>query len=132
NYISITRTQQTDWMMASIELREFIRQYLMQQNPIITNHRSFIPGTVIDKSAENSLDTTSKAIISIINGEFQTALREDGGAIKFHSYKASNATLTVVAQGACRYSPAVRDSIKEGLKPRLDDALPKAVSQIEI
>lgn len=132
NYISVTETNQTDWMMASLELREFIRHYLMRQKPVIINHSDAIPGTVVSKSTEDSLDEISKKIITIINDDFQTALRQDGGAIKFHSYDSKSRTVTVVAQGACLYSPAVRDSIKEGLAPRLKEALPDAISSIEL
>lgn len=132
NYIAVTKTNQTDWMMASLGLREFIRHYLMRQKPVIINHSDAIPGTVVSKSTEDSLDEISKKVITVINGDFQTALRQDGGAIKFHSFDSKSKTLTVVAQGACRYSPAVRDSIKEGLAPRLEEALPDAISHIEL
>ena len=90
NFISITKYDIKNWDEVSLELRNFIKNYL--ENNIITSSSNKIE---VDK---NDLDEISKKIVSILDEYIKPAVASDGGNILFDSYDPENKSVKVILQ----------------------------------
>ena len=107
NFISITKYDVKNWDEVSLELRNFIKNYL--ENNIITSSSNKIE---VDK---NDLDEISKKIVSILDEYIKPAVASDGGNILFDSYDPQKKLVKVVLQGACSGCPSSTVTLKNGI-----------------
>lgn len=133
NYISITKYEIAEWQDITMELREFIRNYIENGKDIV------IPGaaqtlnkTESAKEAHfESLDDTSKEIVNILEEYVKPAVASDGGNIEFISYDASSKKVSVMLQGACSGCPSSTFTLKSGIENMLKEMLNGKVESVE-
>ena len=90
NYISITKFDVSDWNEITMELREFIRNYIEKGKDIVLANASEVlekTNVQLDENFEE-LDDVSKEIINILEEYVRPAVASDGGNIQFKSYDA--------------------------------------------
>ena len=104
NFVSITKYDLRSWDEVSFELRDFIKNYL--QNNQITYSKNEINGE------KYNLDETSKKIISILDEYIKPAVTSDGGNILFESYDPNKKLVRVILQGACSGCPSSSVTLK--------------------
>lgn len=135
NYISITKFEYVEWNDITQEIREFIRVYLEEAKPILSE--SFSKTTTEVSVAENStantkdLDETSQLIVGIIDEYVKPAVASDGGNIQFISYEAESQKVEVLLQGACSGCPSSTITLKNGIENMLKEMLPGKVASVE-
>jgi len=135
NYISITKFEYVEWNDITQEIREFIRVYLEEAKPILSE--SFSKTTTEVSVAENStantkdLDETSQLIVGIIDEYVKPAVASDGGNIQFISYEAESQKVEVLLQGACSGCPSSIITLKNGIENMLKEMLPGKVASVE-
>ena len=133
NFVSITKTDQTDWNDVTLELREFIRSYIEDDNTIVTENAQAISQNStqhLDQYFE-TLDDTSKEIVNILETYVRPAVASDGGNIQFQSYNQDTKTVNVVLQGACSGCPSSTYTLKSGIENMLREMLPGKVSYVD-
>ena len=133
NFVSITKTDQTDWNDVTLELREFIRSYIEDGNTIVTENAQAISQNTtqhLDQYFE-TLDDTSKEIVNILETYVRPAVASDGGNIQFQSYNQDTKTVNVVLQGACSGCPSSTYTLKSGIENMLREMLPGKVSYVD-
>lgn len=133
NYISISKYDIAEWDDITLDLREFIRNYLEEGKEIL------VEGTTTEKS-ENAeaapaqrvqLDDTSEEIIAILDEYVKPAVASDGGNILFESYNADDKVVRVILQGACSGCPSSTMTLKNGIETMLKEMLQGKISRVE-
>ena len=123
NFVSITKYDLKNWDEVTLELRNFIKNYL-EKNDI--NFGSKKP-----EIEEINLDDTSKKIISILEEYIKPAVSSDGGNILFDSYDADKKLVKVILQGACSGCPSSTVTLKNGIENMLKEMLSDKVNSVQ-
>ena len=126
NFISITKYDTSSWDDITLTIRNFIKEYLERDNKILTD--DYQKEQVID---QESLDETSKEIVSILDEYIKPAVAADGGNIMFKSYNKENKSVSVILQGACSGCPSSNITLKNGIENMLKKLLKGKVEVVE-
>ena len=127
NFISIAKTDNVEWDMIAMQLRNFITDFLNEEG--LKNYTENITEEEIIKSEVKSEKSTEKieftdkekAIIDLLNEYIKPAVEADGGAITFHSYKGD--VVTVNLKGACSGCPSATSTLKGGIESLLNQKI---------
>ena len=125
NYVSITKYDITEWEDITLELRTFIKQYVEENKPILSESIDQQKKTVeTEKTTKfEKLDDTSKNIINILEEYVKPAVASDGGNIEFKSYNEESKKVEVILQGACSGCPSSTFTLKNGIENMLKEML---------
>ena len=123
NFVSITKYDLKNWDEVTLELRNFIKNYLE------INEINFKLKKV--ETEEIDLDETSKKIISILDEYIKPAVSSDGGNILFDSYDKDKKLVKVILQGACSGCPSSTITLKNGIENMLKEMLSDKVNSVE-
>jgi len=124
NFISIAKTDNVEWDMIAMQLRNFITDFLNEEG--LKNYTENITEEEIIKSEVKSEKSTvkieftdkEKAIIDLLNEYIKPAVEADGGAITFNSYVGD--IVTVNLKGACSGCPSATSTLKGGIESLLN------------
>lgn len=130
NYISVTKYEVAQWEEVSMELREFIRDYLAEGKPVLGPGATPAPGNTPDAAAGTALDGTALEIANILEEYVKPAVASDGGNIVFQSYEEDSKKVHVVLQGACSGCPSSTFTLKNGIETMLQNMLGDKVSEV--
>lgn len=132
NYISITKNNTVEWFEVTAELRDFLKAYIKEGKPIVTEN--FIPISNSIKEIEavdlENLDDVSQEIIAILDEYIKPAVTSDGGNIMFQSYDTKSKTVNVILQGACSGCPSSTITLKNGIEATLKQLLPNKIEEV--
>lgn len=129
NFVTITKTDNLSWDFITMELREFVKNWLSEgkdvlimmppKNPIPTNDDSTdaAPKKVFEPSEYD------EAIIHLLDEFVRPAVENDGGAIDFRGYE--DGVVTVVLKGSCSGCPSSTATLKGGIENLLKQHLPE-------
>jgi len=136
NYVSIQKYDMAGWEEITMELREFIKNYIEEGNEILnadTIEASKASAAKQENNTANyeSLDDTAQQIVAILDEYIKPAVASDGGNILFDSYNESNKTVKVILQGACSGCPSSTMTLKSGIETMLRDMLRGKVEYVE-
>ncbi|WP_452221864.1 NifU family protein [Lacinutrix salivirga] len=133
NYISVTKFEVAQWEDITIEVREFIKNYIESGKNIISPEAP----EQLNKSAEKldttyeKLDDVSKEITNILEEYVKPAVASDGGNIQFQSYDSATKSVKVILQGACSGCPSSTFTLKNGIENMLKEMMPGKVNTVE-
>lgn len=141
NYVSIAKFNIVEWQEVSMELRDFIREYIEEGKPILNDEILKEAKISEEKNAENTGSTEikersaitdiEKEIIAILDEYIKPAVASDGGNIAFDSYHEDTKTVRVILQGACSGCPSSTVTLKNGIETMLKDMLQGRVNFVE-
>ena len=133
NYVSITKYNIAEWEDITMQLREFIKNYLEEGNQAVSNQseQSSQANSIIQGSDFEKLDDTSKEIVNILDEYVKPAVASDGGNIVFDSYDENTKVVKVILQGACSGCPSSTYTLKNGIEQMLKQMLKDRVSSVE-
>ena len=123
NFVSITKYDLKNWDEVTLELRNFIKNYLEKNDINFCSKKAEIE--------EINLDDTSKKIISILEEYIKPAVSSDGGNILFDSYDADKKLVKVILQGACSGCPSSTVTLKNGIENMLKEMLSDKVNSVQ-
>jgi Fe-S cluster biogenesis protein NfuA len=125
NFITVTRTDNVDWDFIVMELRDFIREWLVNGKEVLI----MMPG---EKKAVQNSDSTQpekaprkafapsdfdEPIIMLLNEYVKPAVENDGGAIDYVGYE--DGVVTVEMKGSCSGCPSSTATLKGGIEQLL-------------
>ena len=127
NFISIAKTDNVEWDMIAMQLRNFITDFLNEEG--LKNYTENITEEEIIKSEVKLVKSTEKieftdkekAIIDLLNEYIKPAVEADGGAITFNSYVGD--VVTVNLKGACSGCPSATSTLKGGIESLLNQKI---------
>lgn len=130
NFVTVSKIDAVQWEDITLELRDFIRNYISEGNTIITE----LPKTEVavdntftqkkevfteHKSPENEIEVK---IIEILEQYIRPAVEGDGGNIVFKNY--TEGIVTVQLRGACSGCPSSTITLKAGIEALLKKMIP--------
>ncbi len=133
NYVSITKYDIIEWQDITIQLREFIKDYIEKGKEVVLPEaiETLKKSTKHIDSHFETLDDVSKEIINILEEYVKPAVASDGGNIQFISYDSASKNVSVMLQGACSGCPSSTYTLKSGIENMLKEMLPGKIETVE-
>lgn len=139
NYVAVTKDDSLGWEMIVQQLREYIREWLMEHEVSVTKVPELMPEP--PRAAATSQDASQEFIAEseIVPSEFdeqikdlldnfvRPAVEQDGGAIDFKAFK--DGKVYVHMRGACAGCPSSMQTLKNGIENLLKTHIPE-VSEV--
>jgi len=139
NYVTVFKADSIEWEDVTLELREFLREYLSSGKPVINegsdpaSYRAEKEQLVSDPGegasapvqVEHSLPQTEieQKIIATLEQYIRPAVEQDGGMIVFRSFK--DGIVSLVMRGACSGCPSSTVTLKAGIQAILKKFIPE-------
>ncbi|MFY9310630.1 MAG: NifU family protein [Bacteroidia bacterium] len=130
NFVTVSKTDNVQWEEVIHELRDFIRVYISEGKPIITE----LPKTempvdntfkakkeVFTEHSAPSTEAEAK-IVEVLEQYIRPAVESDGGSITFKSF--NEGIVTVQMRGACSGCPSSTLTLKAGIEALLKRMVP--------
>ena len=119
NFITLSKTPDTDWNDVTPSIREFLKEYLEEGKPIINEDE------IIAQQPASSSDDTDvvKKIKELLENYVKPAVEMDGGAISFKNY--ANGIVTLALQGSCSGCPSSMITLKSGIEGMMKRMIPE-------
>ena len=127
NFVSIIQKPGFKWEENVMDVREFIRSFIQDNNTIVFEENIKKASKV---KTDIPIDDVSKEIIKIIDENIKPAVASDGGNILFESYETNTKKVNVILQGACSGCPSSTITLKSGIETMLKDMLPGKISEV--
>lgn len=130
NYITVTKSDTLTWDDITLELREFIRDFIAKGNAVVTElpkqkihtDSSFKSTTTVFTEHAAPQSETEHKIVEVLEQYIRPAVEQDGGAITFSSYK--DGIVTVQMRGSCNGCPSANVTLKAGIEALLKRMVP--------
>lgn len=130
NYVSIGKYDIAEWNDVSMELREFIRNFLADGKEVVSAEALQTKQEQVTSEEAAQHDETSLQIINILEEYVKPAVASDGGNILFQSYEEESKTVNVILQGACSGCPSSTFTLKNGIETMLKNMLGDKVNEV--
>lgn len=119
NFITLSKTSDTDWNDVTPSIREFLKEYLEEGKPIINEDE------IVAQQPVSSGDDTDvvKKIKELLENYVKPAVEMDGGAISFKNY--ANGIVTLALQGSCSGCPSSMITLKSGIEGMMKRMIPE-------
>ena len=121
NFVTITKTDNVDWDFIVMELRDFVRKWIVDGKDILVMMPSNKPQAATEEGqqakkefAPTEFDGT---IIDLLNEYVKPAVENDGGAIDYVGYE--DGIVTVELKGSCAGCPSSTQTLKNGIEQLL-------------
>jgi Fe-S cluster biogenesis protein NfuA len=122
NFVTLTKTPETDWDDIISTIRQFLKEYL-EEGKIVLNEEEIVvikkEGNVIDADD----DDVVKRIKELLESYVKPAVEMDGGAIQFKSY--NEGTVNLMLQGSCSGCPSSMITLKAGIEGMMKRMIPE-------
>ena len=128
NFITLTKEMNYDWDDLMIRTKDFIKNYLMEDKPIILDGFAEAMAAEEEKrmseiSYNEDEEEMVKRIRELIDTYVKPAVEMDGGNIEFISYH--DGVVTLGMQGACSGCPSSTVTLKSGIEAMLKRMVPQ-------
>jgi len=140
NFVTVYKNNLVEWSDISLELREFIREWLSLNEEPVQN----IPELeILETVSESKQKTTTniapvintemdQKIVDLINEYIQPAVEQDGGAIHFQSFDTDSGQVTVILKGSCSGCPSSTATLKGGVENLLKTHIPEITEVVAL
>lgn len=126
NFVTVTKTDNLSWDFITMELREFIREFLSEGKEVLIQMPAKNAPAESKDNAPAKVFAASEyddAICDLLDEYVRPAVENDGGAIDFRGYE--NGVVTVVLKGSCSGCPSSTATLKGGIESLLMQYLPE-------
>lgn len=125
NFVTVSKTDVVQWEDVLHELRDFIRVYISDGNPIITElpktempvDNTFATKKEVFTEHKSPSTETEAKIVEVLEQYIRPAVEGDGGSITFKNFE--NGKVTVQLRGACSGCPSSTITLKAGIEALL-------------
>lgn len=130
NFISVTKKENgIEWQDIIVEMREFIRDYLIDGGQIISE-KAIAKNTSHSpvKTTNREFSEIEKKIANLLDEYVTPAVAQDGGYIALKKYE--KGIVTVSLQGACSGCPSSSMTLKSGIEGLLKREMPDEIQEV--
>ena len=117
NFITVTKSDDTQWNEIQDELKNHIKIYL-------ESGKSILEPTAFESSVEES--EMDIKIRGLLDEYVKPAVEQDGGAIEYKSFE--DGVVKVFLQGSCSGCPSATVTLKSGIENLLKSMIPEVKS----
>jgi Fe-S cluster biogenesis protein NfuA len=132
NFVTVTKEFTYQWEDIMLPLKEFIKKYVADENPIITDGFEEAMKD-IEKEKSTREYTGDEAVLvekikELIDTYVKPAVEMDGGNIEFKSF--DKGIVTVILQGSCSGCPSSTVTLKSGIEGMLKRMVPEVTEVV--
>jgi NFU1 iron-sulfur cluster scaffold homolog, mitochondrial len=127
NFITLSKTPDTEWQDVIPTIREFLKEYLEEGKAVINEEEIVIVKSEGSNVVNADDDDVVKRIKELLENYVKPAVEMDGGAIQFKSYEAGKVNLML--QGSCSGCPSSMITLKAGIEGMMKRMIPE-VSEV--
>lgn len=125
NFITVTRNNSVDWDLVTMELRDYITDYLRTDGRVVYDDAP--AQALADANERASTHAAAKGpedekIIRVLEEYIRPAVEGDGGHIAFKSFE--DGLVTVSLRGSCSGCPSSMVTLKHGIENLLKHEVP--------
>lgn len=128
NFVTITKTPETDWDDVKPSIRQFLKEYL-EEGKVVINEDQVIqkdqPATNIVLSEDGDV---VKRIKELLENYVKPAVETDGGAIQFKKFE--DGVVTLMLQGSCSGCPSSMITLKSGIEGMMKRMIPEVTEVV--
>ncbi len=118
NFVTLTKTNDTDWMDVIPSIKQFLKEYLEDNRTVINEEEIVVaPVTSGDESE------VVQRIRELLENYVKPAVEMDGGAIQFKDYH--EGVVTLMLQGSCSGCPSSMITLKAGIEGMMKRMIPE-------
>jgi len=123
NFVTLTKTPETEWNDVIPAVREFLKQYLEEGKPVVNEEE--VATLRAETSNQPEADDTDvvKRIKELLDNYVRPAVEMDGGAIQFRSY--DDGIVNLMLQGSCSGCPSSMITLKAGIEGMMKRMIPE-------
>jgi Fe-S cluster biogenesis protein NfuA len=118
DFISVTKSEDSDWDMLKTEVLTVIMEHYVAGKPIMGDVKT----AVVDKDEDEII----KQIRELIDTRVRPSVAQDGGDIIFHGFE--NGVVKLEMHGACSGCPSSTITLKNGIENMLKHYVPEVES----
>jgi Fe-S cluster biogenesis protein NfuA len=122
NFVTLTKTPDTDWSDVIPAIRQFLKEYLEEGKAVVNEEE-----VVVHKTEGNHIgaddDDVVKRIKELLENYVKPAVEMDGGAIQFKSYE--DGVVNLMMQGSCSGCPSSMITLKAGIESMMKRMIPE-------
>ena len=123
NFVTLTKTSETDWDDVIPAIRQFLKEYL-EEGKLVINEDEVIIRKVESSNEVNADDSdVVKRIKELLDNYVRPAVEMDGGAIQFKSYE--DGKVALMMQGSCSGCPSSMITLKAGIEGMMKRMIPE-------
>ena len=123
NFVTLTKTPETDWQDVIPTVRQFLKEYLEEGKSVINEEelQTMKQEATNDVAADD--DDVVKRIKELLDNYVKPAVEMDGGAIQFKSYQ--QGVVNLMLQGSCSGCPSSMITLKAGIEGMMKRMIPE-------
>jgi len=137
NFVTITKTNNVPWDFITMELREFVKEWISSGKDVLIQMPQAKPARKeIETASDNEIDIDfeasdlDEAIRSLLDQYVRPAVENDGGAIDFLGFK--DGIVSVRMKGSCAGCPSSTATLKGGIENLLKQHLPEVTNVMAV
>jgi len=123
NFITLTKTAETEWEDVIPSIRQFLKDYL-EEGKVIINEEEVASMRPESSNNVHADDTdVVKRIKELLDNYVRPAVEMDGGAIQFKNY--DDGVVNLMLQGSCSGCPSSMITLKAGIEGMMKRMIPE-------
>lgn len=123
NFVTLTKTPETDWDDVVPSIRAFLKEYLEEGKGVINEEEL----ATVKQESSNDVhiddDDVVKRVKELLENYVKPAVEMDGGAIQFKSY--NDGVVNLMLQGSCSGCPSSMITLKAGIEGMMKRMIPE-------
>ncbi|MFT3949594.1 MAG: NifU family protein [Agriterribacter sp.] len=123
NFVTLTKTGETDWQDVIPNIRQFLKEYLEEGKTVINEDEVVVLKSEPSNAISADDDDVVKRIKEILDNYVKPAVEMDGGAIQFRSY--NEGVVNLMLQGSCSGCPSSMITLKSGIEGMMKRMIPE-------
>jgi len=123
NFVTLTKTQETEWSDVIPSVREFLKQYLEEGKAVVNEEEIAAMKPANTEEIELNESDVVKRIKELLDNYVRPAVEMDGGAIQFRSY--DDGVVNLMLQGSCSGCPSSMITLKAGIEGMMKRMIPE-------
>lgn len=123
NFVTLTKTPDTDWADVIPAIREFLMDYLGEGKAVINEDEVAVRKVESTNDVQADDSDVVKRIKELLDNYVRPAVEMDGGAIQFRSYE--DGVVNLMLQGSCSGCPSSMITLKSGIEAMMKRMIPE-------
>ena len=123
NFVTLTKTSETDWNDVIPSIRQFLKDYLEEGKAVVNEEELAAVKQVSSNEVAADDDDVVKRIKELLENYVKPAVEMDGGAIQFKEYH--NGIVKLMLQGSCSGCPSSMITLKSGIEAMMKRMIPE-------
>ena len=123
NFVTLTKTGETDWNDVIPSVRQFLKDYLEEGKAVINEEEL----ATTKQESGNTITADDEDVVvrikELLDNYVRPAVEMDGGAIQFKSY--NNGVVNLMMQGSCSGCPSSMITLKAGIEGMMKRMIPE-------